>query len=195
MVDLRVEQLLAQIRSGINIDEIAFTEGNITFWKLQNIDQNTNPVFHTESSQHADDNYEPPCLEDFNSQEEVGGKEEISLPIPGPSGTHTRKPHSEHKWITGETPWNNSRGNVPTEDHTRVRVTLEWPPWVNLACEKCPRVPTAQPVWTNTMEEHRQNLLDGVVDTRTKLLNFYFFLIYIQTLLLFLTYIRFLCAL
>ena len=31
MVDLRVEQLLAQIRSGINIDEIAFTEGNITF--------------------------------------------------------------------------------------------------------------------------------------------------------------------
>ena len=94
-VDLRVEQLLARIRSDINLDQIDFTEGNITFQHLWNIDQNTKPKFYTESSQHADDNYEPPCLEDFDSQEEEG-EEENPLPIPDLLGTHTRNPHSEH---------------------------------------------------------------------------------------------------
>ena len=39
----RVNQLLAHIWSGINLDEIAFREDSITYWNLQNIDRNTNP--------------------------------------------------------------------------------------------------------------------------------------------------------
>ena len=92
----RVEQLLARIRSGENLDEIAFAEGNITFWQLRNIDHTANPKFYTESSQHMDNNYQQPCLEDFDSQEEEEGAEEIPLSIPGPLGTHTRNLHSEH---------------------------------------------------------------------------------------------------
>ena len=71
-------------------------EGNITFQQLQNIDWNTNSEFNTELSQEEDDNYEPPCLEDFDSQEEQEREEENPLPIPGPSGTHMRNLHSEH---------------------------------------------------------------------------------------------------
>ena len=95
-VDQRVEQLLARIWSGVNLDEITFTEGNIQCRHLCDIDQNTNSQFNTESSQAVDDNYQPPCLEDFNSPDEEEGEEEIPLPIPGPLGTHTRNPHSEH---------------------------------------------------------------------------------------------------
>ena len=101
----------------------------------------------------------------------------------------------EHEWQTGETPWNNNWGNVPRENNTGVIVTLEFPPQVNLAHDERPRVPTAQPAWADTTAEHRQNLLDGVADMRTKLLDSYFFLIFIQTLLIFLTYIQFLSAL
>ena len=49
-VDLRVEQLLACIQLGENLDEIAFMEGNITFQQLYNIDQNANPKLYTELS-------------------------------------------------------------------------------------------------------------------------------------------------
>ena len=58
----------------------------------------------------------------------------------------------------------------------RVRVALEWPPRVNLARDQ--RVPMAWPDMVDTMAEHWQNLLTGVVDMRTKLLNSYFFLIF-----------------
>ena len=37
-----------------------------------------------------DDNYEPPHLKDFDSQEEEEEEKESPLPIPGPSGTHLR---------------------------------------------------------------------------------------------------------
>ena len=95
-VNQRVESLLAHIWSGINLDKMTFTEGNIWYRHLWDIDWNTNPQFYTESSQAEDNNYQPPCLEDFDSLDKEEGEEEIPLPIPGPSGTHMRNPHSEH---------------------------------------------------------------------------------------------------
>ena len=71
-------------------------EGNITYWQLPNIDCSENPKFYTKSSQHAYNNYQPPHIEDFDSQDEEEGEEENPLPIPDPSGTHMRNPHSEH---------------------------------------------------------------------------------------------------
>ena len=68
----------------------AFTEGNITYCQLRNINQCTNPHLYSESSHHVDDNYEPPHLKDFDSQEEEEEEKESPLPIPGPSGTHLR---------------------------------------------------------------------------------------------------------
>ena len=67
-----------------DLDEPAFAEGNITFHQLCNIDQNENPQFYLESSQHTDDNYEPTRLDESDSQDkdEVEGEEEIPLPIP-----------------------------------------------------------------------------------------------------------------
>ena len=56
--DLSVEQILAHIRSGVDLDQIAFREGNITYWNLWNIDRNTNPQFYTDSSDTVDNNYE-----------------------------------------------------------------------------------------------------------------------------------------
>ena len=98
----------------------------------------------------------------------------------------------EHKLQTGETPWNNNRGNVLRENNAGVRVTHEQPPWVNLACN----IPGATPAQNNTQrvdpfDRHKQELLNGVVDMRTKLLDSYFFLIFILVLLHFLTYIWF----
>ena len=102
----------------------------------------------------------------------------------------------QYERLTGETPWNNHRRNVLREiTDTGVTVTLELPPRVNLARDERPRViavPTAQ---VDNRTDHRQNLLDRVADTRTKLLDCFFFLIYILLLLHFLAYIRFLCAL
>ena len=102
----------------------------------------------------------------------------------------------QHERITGETPWNNNRRNVPREvTDTRVVVHLEWPPRVNQARDECPGAPTAQVAWADNTAEHRQNLLDRVMDMKTKLLECFFFLIYIFILLHFPTYIQFLCAL
>ena len=42
--DLILDQVLAQIRSGINLDQPAFREGNITYHNLWNIDRNANPT-------------------------------------------------------------------------------------------------------------------------------------------------------
>ena len=102
----------------------------------------------------------------------------------------------QHKRITGETPWNNNRRNIPREiTNTGAPVAPEWPPRVNLAHDVQPGTPAPTPAHIDNRAEHRQNLLDGVADTRTKLLDCFFFLIYILLLLHFLTYIRFLCAL
>ena len=53
-----------------------------------------------------------------------------------------------------------------------------------------------QPITQNRLvEEHSRELYQGVVDTRTQLLDSFFILIFILTLLHFLTYIWFLCTL
>ena len=53
-----------------------------------------------------------------------------------------------------------------------------------------------QPITQNrSVEEHSCELYQGVVDTRTQLLDSFFILIFILTLLHFLTYIWFLCTL
>ena len=69
---------------GIDLDQVAFTEGNITYWHLQNIDRNTNPQFDTKLSNTVDDNYKPPCHKDSETTGEEEEEEE-HLPIPGPS--------------------------------------------------------------------------------------------------------------
>ena len=47
----------------------------------------------------------------------------------------------------------------------------------------------------DVQEAHHRGLTLGVADMRTQLLDSYFFLVYVITFLLFITYIRFLCAL
>ena len=123
----RVEQLLARIQSGINLDKIAFTEGNITYWNPWNLDCNANPQFYTNSSETAENNYKQPCLEDIEQQGEKEGEEESPLPIPGPLGTHLRIPESEHnsdKQSSKNTSDRLERHlgtiNIPRENNTRV---------------------------------------------------------------------------
>ena len=133
-VDQRVEQLLARIWSGVNLDEIASTEGNIQYCHLHDIYQNANPQFYTEWSQHMDDNYKQPCLEDFNSQDEEEGEEEIPLYIPEPlnTGTHSGILPSEHN--SGEQSSENMRETLERhlgtiiEETFQERTTPEWPP-------------------------------------------------------------------
>ena len=86
--DLTVEQLLAGIKLGIDLDQVAFTEGNITYQHLWNIDRNANPQCYTEVSNTVDNNYDPPCHKDSETmgEEEEEEEEENPLPIPGPSG-------------------------------------------------------------------------------------------------------------
>ena len=95
-----LEALLAHIWSGENLDEVAFTEGNITYCQLQRIDQSSNPHLYTEVSLLEDANYQPPHFQDTQSkgEEEEEGEieEEHPLPIPDPTGTHSEIPHSEH---------------------------------------------------------------------------------------------------
>ena len=88
-VDKRLGGLLTHIQLGINFDNIAFTEGNITFRQLRNIDRNENPQFYSELSQHKDDNYQPQCLDELDSQDEEEGEEETPLPIPDPLGINS----------------------------------------------------------------------------------------------------------
>ena len=194
-----VEQLLAHIQSGINLDKITFTEGNITYQNLWNLDHNANPQFYTDSSEAVDNNYEQPCLEDIEQQGEEEGEEESPLPIPGPSRTHSRIPQSEHNLDKQSS--ENTRDRLDRhlgtiiEETFQERTTLEFPPWVNQAHEWVPGVPTAQTLQVDSTERHKQELLNKVADTRTKLLDSYFFLTFIQSFLLFLTYIQFLCTL
>ena len=47
-----LDTVLAHVRLGINLNEPAFAEGNITFCQLCNIDRNENPQFYSESFQH-----------------------------------------------------------------------------------------------------------------------------------------------
>ena len=65
----RLAAILTRIRFGINLDEIAFQEGNIKFRQLRRIDQGQNPHLYTEVSLQEDANYEPPCYQDDRKRE------------------------------------------------------------------------------------------------------------------------------
>ena len=86
----------------------------------------------------------------------------------------------ETPWQTpGQTPGNGDRG-VPRENNAEARI----------APQNVPGAFPAPPVQRiDPFDWHKQELLNGVADTRTKLLDSYFFLIYISILLHFLTYI------
>ena len=109
--------LLACIRSGENLDEVAFTEGNITYRQLWRIDQGSNPHLYTKVSQQEDADYQPPHFQDISSQgeeeEEVEEEEECPLPVPGPLGTHLEILCSEH--------------NSPERYSERLRESLDEP--------------------------------------------------------------------
>ena len=128
----RVEQLLAHIWSGVNLDKVGFTEGHITYHNLQNLDCNPNPQFYTDLSNAADDNYEPPRHKDSDSQEEGEGEEETPLSIPGPSGTHLRIPESDIN--SDEQSSENTRDRLERhlgtiiEETFQERTTPEFPP-------------------------------------------------------------------
>ena len=95
----RLESLLARIRSGEISDEVAFSEGNITYRQLWRIDQSANPHFYTKASIQRDADYKPPCVEESGPQgeeEEEEEEEECPLLIPDPMGTHSEIPHLEH---------------------------------------------------------------------------------------------------
>ena len=62
--------LLARIRSGINLNEVAFPEGNITYGQLWRIDQLSNPHLYTEASIQEDAAYQPPHYQDAQSEGE-----------------------------------------------------------------------------------------------------------------------------
>ena len=91
--DLTVDQVLAQIRSGVDLDQLAFREGNITYQNLWNIDQSANPHLYPKSSIVADNNYEQPFHE--ASENEAKGEESTPLPIPDPTSTHLTTQESE----------------------------------------------------------------------------------------------------
>ena len=83
------------------------------------------------------------------------------------------------------------------EEMFQERMTPEFPPHGALTQQNVPGATPAQNQnqRVDLVDQHKQELLNGIVDTRTKLLDSYFFLIYFLILLHFLTYIQFLCAL
>ena len=110
-----LEALLARIRSGEDLNEVAFTEGNITYRQLRRIDQLSNPHLYTKVSQLGDADYQLPRFQDTQSEgeeeEEGEVEEECPLPIPDLSGTHLVIPHSEH--------------NSPKQSSERSRESLD----------------------------------------------------------------------
>ena len=92
--------LLTHIRSRVNLDELAFTEGNITYHQLRRIDQSSNPHLYTEASLQEDAAYEPPCYQDDQDkgevEEEVEEEEQEPLPILLLLRIQLATPHSEY---------------------------------------------------------------------------------------------------
>ena len=96
----RLAALLTRIRSGVNLDEVAFQEGNITYRQLRRIDQSSNPDQYTEASLLEDTAYEPPHFQDDQdkeeAEEEVEVEEQQPLPVLLQPTIRSATPHSEH---------------------------------------------------------------------------------------------------
>ena len=94
MADLTVGQIFVQIRSGIDLDQLTFREGNITFQNLRNINCNANPEFDNKLSDTVDENLEQRFPKEPENEEE---EEHLHpLPIPGPTLTHESEPSSSN---------------------------------------------------------------------------------------------------
>ena len=96
----RLAALLARIGSRVNLDEVAFTEGNITYRNLRRIDQQLNPHLYTEVSLQEDAAYEPPRYQDDQDEEEAvedaAVEEQQPLPVLLQPTIRSATPHSEH---------------------------------------------------------------------------------------------------
>ena len=108
---LTPDEVLAQVRSGVNLDKLVFNEENITLRNLQNIDHNANPHLYSESSQAVDNNYKQPH---HKASENKGwgvqpstGTRPIGNPLKDPRirAALGRAILQEHELQTGETPW------------------------------------------------------------------------------------------
>ena len=80
----RLTNILTRIRSGTNLDEVAFQEGNITYRQLRRIDQGQNPHLYTEASLQEDAAYEPPHYQDVPEEVEEDEREEVEEQPPLP---------------------------------------------------------------------------------------------------------------
>ena len=97
--ETRVDNILKRIRAGENLYKLAFSEGNLTYRQLRQIDQLTNPEFYSEAALLEDTGYQPPCIEDpepLGEEEEAEEEEECPLHIPDPTGIPSRILPSEH---------------------------------------------------------------------------------------------------
>ena len=109
-----LERILTRIQSRINLDEITFQEGNITFRQLWRIDQGQNPHLYTEASLQEDAAYESPCYQDVLEEveeEEEAEVEEQPLPMSLLPRIQLATPSSEH--------------NSPESSQARLRESLE----------------------------------------------------------------------
>ena len=124
-----LKALLACIQSRENLDEVTFTEGNITYRQLWRIDQLSNPHLYTEVSQLEDTDYQLPCFQDTQSEgeeeEEGEVEEECPLPIPDLSGTHLVILHSEHN--SPEQSSERSRESLDKHLGTIIEATFQLP--------------------------------------------------------------------
>ena len=111
----RLANILTRIRSGTNLDEITFQEGNITYRQLRRIDQGQNPHLYTEASLQEDAAYEPPHYQDVpeevEEEEEAEVEEQQPLPVLLPPRIQSATPRSEH--------------NSPASSPERLRESLE----------------------------------------------------------------------
>ena len=104
----------------------------------------------------------------------------------------------EHERLTGQTPWNNNRGNIPAAQVTGVRLNPEVQ--ARDITPRAQRVIAEAPLArAETTAETWEILPDGLTDMRTQFLNSFFILVVINItlniLLLYLIYIQFFGAL
>ena len=188
--------ILTWIWSRENLDQLAFLEGNITYWQLWRIDQLANPQFYTEASLLEDTDYEPPHIEEAEPQGEEEEEEEEHHAYTRPNRNPLEDPAfwaklsraitGEIERITGQTPWNDYWRDVPI-------------PWIRLdreeAREQLPQGPGAPIIRAVPDAEHHAILLNGLVNTRRYILNSFFAFVAINIILNFLlhhlVYIRF----
>ena len=110
----RLNRILTRIWSGINLDEIAFQEGNITYRQLRRIDQGQNPHLYTEASLQEDAAYEPQHYQGAQEEEEEVEEAEVEeqpLPVSLPPRIHSATLSSEH--------------SSPESSEARLRESLE----------------------------------------------------------------------